>query len=184
MTKDEIIAIKVMGWHDGLRYNTNVTSQHAWFDDHDRFVILNKDYYPSANREQALNALEKYMKDKGDYRFEISFYNNARGQLRCMVHYPTRQEYVKSGSVADAICQALIEAIGQGGGRETTNLDEIMRSQYPTINGWICPKCRNHKGDLNCIKGVLICWVGANMKGCVYFIEERREEGKCGNEKG
>lgn len=55
-------------------------------------------------------------------------------------------------------------------------IDDVMASQYPTINGWICPQCRNHKGNLKCSKGVLICWVGANMSRCSHFIEERRKE--------
>jgi hypothetical protein len=50
----------------------------------------------------------------------------------------------------------------------------IMVQQSPTINGWICPRCSNYKGKLKCEQGVLICWVGANMLGCVYYAEDRR----------
>jgi hypothetical protein len=55
-----------------------------------------------------------------------------------------------------------------------TTLEDAMVSQYPTVNGWVCPKCQNHQGNLHCKAGVLICWVGANMSGCIHYKEERR----------
>jgi len=58
----------------------------------------------------------------------------------------------------------------------TTTIETVMAQQSPTQTGWICPTCRNHRGSLKCSKGVLICWTGANMSGCIYYIKERRKE--------
>jgi len=55
------------------------------------------------------------------------------------------------------------------------NLTDIMIEQWPTVTGWICPKCRQYKGKLKCGENILICWVGADMSGCRFFIEERRK---------
>lgn len=49
------------------------------------------------------------------------------------------------------------------------SLDAAMRNQSPTPGGWICPECINYKGRIICSKGVLICFAGANMSGCLYF---------------
>jgi hypothetical protein len=52
---------------------------------------------------------------------------------------------------------------------------DVMRAQAPTTpDDWICPHCQNYKGKLKCAKNVFICFVGANMSGCSWYIEERR----------
>ena len=53
---------------------------------------------------------------------------------------------------------------------------DAMIQQSPTLDGWVCPKCRNHRGNLHCSKHVFISVVGANMSNCIYFVEERRKE--------
>ena len=53
-------------------------------------------------------------------------------------------------------------------------MQDVMAEQYPTMDGWVCPNCQNHRGGLNCKKNIMICWVGANMSGCIYFIKEKR----------
>ena len=58
--------------------------------------------------------------------------------------------------------------------RRLISMEETMVRQAPTDDGWICPTCQNHQGDLNCKIGVLICWVGANMSGCIHYLKERR----------
>ena len=56
------------------------------------------------------------------------------------------------------------------------SIEDVMVSQYPTITGWVCPKCQNYQGDLKCKASILICWVGANMSRCVYYKEDRRKK--------
>jgi hypothetical protein len=48
-------------------------------------------------------------------------------------------------------------------------INEVMAEQAPTYDGWICPDCENHEGDLNCKHGIFISVVGANMSGCWGF---------------
>jgi hypothetical protein len=49
-----------------------------------------------------------------------------------------------------------------------------MARQTPTIDGWVCPHCQNYKGELMCKKNVFIAFTQANMKECVFYLEERR----------
>lgn len=46
---------------------------------------------------------------------------------------------------------------------------DVMRDQIPTDDGWICPECIYHGGNLNCSKNVFISVVGANMSACSFF---------------
>jgi len=55
------------------------------------------------------------------------------------------------------------------------SIAEILRVQAPTDDGWICPNCENHEGNLHCRANVFISVVGANMKNCIYFREKRSE---------
>jgi hypothetical protein len=60
-------------------------------------------------------------------------------------------------------------------GNKFTTIEETMSRQYPDDpEWWICPKCINYKDNLVCGKGVLITVVGANMKGCIYFISGKK----------
>ena len=55
-------------------------------------------------------------------------------------------------------------------------IDDVMREQSPIgSDGWVCPQCQNHQGGITCSKGIMICWVGANMLGCCCFVRERRK---------
>lgn len=57
---------------------------------------------------------------------------------------------------------------------ECKTIIDVMKDQSPTIDGWICPECRHHQGDIGYEKNVFISAVMANMKGCAYFEKERR----------
>ena len=48
-------------------------------------------------------------------------------------------------------------------------IEEAIRDQYPTKDGWICPSCKNYKGSLICEKGIFIAFVRANMSGCKFY---------------
>lgn len=49
--------------------------------------------------------------------------------------------------------------------------DEIAK-QSASGNGWICPNCKNHRGNLKCKQNVFIAFVGANMRHCIFFQEK------------
>jgi len=55
-------------------------------------------------------------------------------------------------------------------------LENTLLRQSATYGGWICPTCRNHKGNLKCSKNVFIGFVGANMTDCFGYEVERRNE--------
>lgn len=55
----------------------------------------------------------------------------------------------------------------------TKTIEDAIFEQYPTIDGWICPNCRNYKGPMICAKNVFIAFVGANMKNCFGFESGR-----------
>ena len=56
----------------------------------------------------------------------------------------------------------------------TMTLDQVIQRQAPTVDGWVCPGCRHHRGNLNCAKNMFISVVGANMSGCCGYEKERR----------
>jgi len=58
----------------------------------------------------------------------------------------------------------------------TPTVENAMRKQYPTLGGWVCPSCKNYRGKLVCAKNVLICFDGANMKGCYGYTALRGKE--------
>ena len=58
-------------------------------------------------------------------------------------------------------------------------IEDAIRAQYPTIDGWICPTCRNHKGGLKCAKNVFIAFVGANTSEC-WAYEKGMQCRHCG----
>ena len=60
-----------------------------------------------------------------------------------------------------------------------TIIEDAILAQYPTIDGWICPTCRNHEGGLRCAKNVFIAFVGANMSEC-WAYESGVECRHCG----
>jgi hypothetical protein len=47
-------------------------------------------------------------------------------------------------------------------------IEEAIMRQTPTPDGWVCPKCKNYKGDLVCSMNVFIAFVGANTKNCIW----------------
>ena len=58
-------------------------------------------------------------------------------------------------------------------------IEDAMLRQAPTIDGWICPTCKNHEGGLGCKQNVFIAVVGANMSRC-QFYDEGKECVHCG----
>lgn len=50
-----------------------------------------------------------------------------------------------------------------------TTIADIMVAQSPTIDGWICPTCKNHEGGLKCAKNIFIAFVGANTSECYAY---------------
>ena len=62
--------------------------------------------------------------------------------------------------------------------RPTPTIEDAVRKQYPIPGGWVCPSCKNYRGKLICAKNVLICFAGANMKGCYGYAALRGEEEK------
>lgn len=46
---------------------------------------------------------------------------------------------------------------------------DAVRDQYPTADGWICPKCVHHQGGLSCDVGIFIAYVGGNTSKCISF---------------
>ena len=49
------------------------------------------------------------------------------------------------------------------------SIEALMMNQAPIPGGWVCPTCVNYKGKIICGKGVMICFAGANMSGCLHF---------------
>jgi len=47
-----------------------------------------------------------------------------------------------------------------------STIEDAMRQQSPTPDGWVCPSCVHWLGGVKCSKNVLVCFTGANMKGC------------------
>ena len=47
-------------------------------------------------------------------------------------------------------------------------LEEAIRDQSRT-GGWVCPRCRNHKGGVACKMNVFIAFTGAYTKNCFAF---------------
>jgi hypothetical protein len=43
-------------------------------------------------------------------------------------------------------------------------------------DGWICPDCRYHKGNLNCDKNMFISFVGCYTKDCQGFKDKSKDE--------
>lgn len=48
-----------------------------------------------------------------------------------------------------------------------TIADVIQHQSRP--DGWVCPDCKYHKGNLNCEKNNFISFVGCYTKDCVNF---------------
>jgi len=60
---------------------------------------------------------------------------------------------------------------------ECNSIEAEIRKQSDGA-GWenfICSKCRHYDGGVICKENVFIAFTGANMKGCIYFEEERRK---------
>jgi hypothetical protein len=51
---------------------------------------------------------------------------------------------------------------------------EVLANQS-YADGWICPDCRYHKGDLNCDKNMFISFVGCYTKGCQAFKDKAKD---------
>lgn len=49
-----------------------------------------------------------------------------------------------------------------------TPLSTIIEHQSKA-NGWVCPDCKHHNGDLNCKKNMFISFVGCYTKDCQTF---------------
>lgn len=53
---------------------------------------------------------------------------------------------------------------------------EIMVTQYQDMSpsNFICLKCKNYNGTLNCQKNVFIAFEGANMSHCSFWEKGQR----------
>jgi len=54
-------------------------------------------------------------------------------------------------------------------------LSTVIASQS-YADGWICPDCRYHKGNLNCDKNMFISFVGCFTKNCSAFKDKAKDE--------
>jgi len=54
-------------------------------------------------------------------------------------------------------------------------VSQVMWKQAPTGDGFICETCQNYSGGCVCALGYFITCVGANMKNCFSYKEERRK---------
>lgn len=52
---------------------------------------------------------------------------------------------------------------------DSYSIEILMKQQAPVPGGWVCPTCINYKGKIICNQGVMICFEGANTRGCFYF---------------
>jgi hypothetical protein len=52
---------------------------------------------------------------------------------------------------------------------------EVLARQS-RADGWICPDCRYHKGNLNCDKNMFISFVGCYTKDCQAFKDKSKDE--------
>jgi hypothetical protein len=57
----------------------------------------------------------------------------------------------------------------------TVRLSTVIASQS-YADGWICPDCRYHKGNLHCEKNMFISFVGCYTKECSAFKDKSKDE--------
>jgi hypothetical protein len=50
-------------------------------------------------------------------------------------------------------------------------IEEILQLQSKP-NGWICPNCVHHDGNINCKMNMFISFVGCYTRGCQTFKEK------------
>jgi hypothetical protein len=50
-------------------------------------------------------------------------------------------------------------------------IEEVVSHQSQP-NGWICPNCMHHEGNLNCKMNMFISFVGCYTKDCKTFKEK------------
>lgn len=109
MTKEqmiELIATKVHGWG---------SNQKAYFNDETNQYLINKSKYdPLTNIAQAIEAVKKFCKDHNINRWELEFFLD---KFICRISSSTDIDedmgVGQSKNEAEAICNALIEAIGE-----------------------------------------------------------------------
>jgi hypothetical protein len=78
----------------------------------------------------------------------------------------------------DVVQKVMIRALSMsdysGTDDSTKTKRDAIQDQSPTIDGWICPNCWNHRGGVKCKKNVFIAFVGANMSRCYLFDDKPR----------
>lgn len=59
------------------------------------------------------------------------------------------------------------------------SLDEVIAEQlsyrWDGQYEFVCRRCRNWRGGVNCTRGCFIAAEGANTNRCTSFVEERRQ---------
>ncbi|RPI88734.1 MAG: hypothetical protein EHM41_00225 [Chloroflexi bacterium] len=111
----DLIATEIHGWHKERRFIVEVNIQgtcDCWVDKYNKVMVSVLNYSPFTNIQQAIDALEKFCRDKG-YEAIIKI----TGLLDCVILYTIQERnpiVYEDNNLATAITDALIEAIGEG----------------------------------------------------------------------